>query len=75
MNRYLTTEPMDNAGFNDATIAVFTEQDDWKAAIENAHCWVWQFADSPEQAIEQHIAKHEEWERDVDAGRPEKETY
>lgn len=32
--------------------------------------WVWQFAESKEQAIAQHFAKIEEWE-----ANPNKETY
>ena len=32
--------------------------------------WIWQFADSKEQAIAQHVEKMDEWEKN-----PSKETY
>lgn len=67
--RYLTTEP------TNGEIAVFTEADNYKEAVADAHCWIWQYAETPEQAIAQHIAKHEEWERDQNAGKPQKHTY
>jgi hypothetical protein len=37
--------------------------------------WVWQRAETKEQAIAQHTQKHDEWVDDVNAGRPEKDTY
>lgn len=45
------------------------------SVMDNFEEWVWQFADSKEQAIAQHFAKHDEWNADVNAGRVEKETY
>lgn len=68
--RYLTTEPMDSLD-----VSCFTEQDDCTAAMADAHCWVWQEADSPEQAIAQHMDKFEQWESDMNAGREIKHTY
>lgn len=43
--------------------------------IEDAAEFVWQWAESAEQARAQHAAKHDEWNADVMAGRPEKRTY
>ena len=64
--RFLTIDTYQNG-----TLA-FAESDNWQAALGNDDVadWVWQFADSKEQAIAQHAVKHDEWEAD-----PLKETY
>jgi hypothetical protein len=43
--------------------------------IASAEAWVWQDADSEAQAIAQHVAKHDEWAADQEAGRAEKAVY
>lgn len=66
MPRYLTVERY-NTG-----IHVFTEQDNYKQAIDHPDTaeWVWQFAASPKQAKAQHTEKSDKWLLD-----PTKETY
>lgn len=49
--------------------ADFTEVDD-HANESGAANWVWQFTDNPEEAVANHVAKQEEWEKD-----PSKEAY
>lgn len=65
MNRYLTTYRLETD-----EIGVFTEKDDYKTAVYNASDWVWQYAETPEQAKKQHFAKLDEYEAD-----PTKNTY
>ena len=71
MNRYLTIEHYTGEVF------CLTETDDFESAVndENAADWIWQFADSPAQAIEQHPRKVDLWQADVSAGRRERRTY
>lgn len=72
--RYLTLEMVD-----DLAIKVMAEhettQEERQDAIDGAHCWVWQWASSAEQAAKQHIKKHRQWERDNVSGAEIKETY
>lgn len=68
MKRYLTIENQTGE------IEAFTAADDYRAAVNRAVEWVWQFAESKEQAIAQHVAKHDEWGKDQENGT-EKETY
>lgn len=67
-NRYLTT--MTDDGCIEAWSA-------WPDDIDSGDVadFIWQFADTPEQAIAQHDAKLDEWRDDMDNGRTEKETY
>jgi len=65
MKRFLTTYELETD-----RIRVFTEQDDYRAAIEAASDWVWQWATSHLMAISQHHDKVDEWEAD-----PTKDTY
>lgn len=69
--RFVTVESYDG------TIKAFTEQGNYAAAINDgdAACWVWQFADTSEQAVKQHAEKHALWEADIKAGHQEKDTY
>ena len=46
-----------------------------RSTIDEADAYVWQFASTREQAIEQHISKHDQWSADSQAGRPTKRTY
>lgn len=71
MNRYLTTETYDGC------IEAWAESDNTKKAMNSDElaCWVWQFAESKEQAINQHHTKHALWDADSQAGRPTKDTY
>lgn len=71
MNRYLTT--MTSDGF----ISAFTEEEhrNGKTNLDDAGEWVWQFADTKEQAIAQHCEKHDEWYDSVNRGEEEKATY
>jgi len=66
MKRFVTTEAYDGC------IEAWSEQDDYKAAInhDETACWVWQFAASKAEAIQQHYQKLEAWEKD-----PSHETY
>lgn len=71
MKRYLTIENYDGS------IAAYPESDtppDWLKNLDVAE-WVWQFAESVKHAISQHHEKHDQWAADMDAGRPEKNTY
>ena len=64
--RYVTIEDYDG------TLTAMTEQENYTDKI-NHHdtaCWVWQFAESKEQAISQHYDKLERWEND-----PSRDTY
>ena len=69
--RFVTIETFDGA------IAAYTEDDDWRTAINNDNVsdWVWQFADNSEQAVAQHSKKQDEGQADTDAGREQKDTY
>lgn len=69
--RYLTTMSEDGcieAWRNPLRPQVLIEAD---GCVE----WVWQWAKSSDEAIAQHVAKHDEWTADIDAGRELKETY
>lgn len=77
MPRFITIETY--AG----DVTAYTEQEDWKAVLAEVDtkpadavaCWVWQYADSKEQAVEQHMEKHDLWDADSQAGREIKNTY
>lgn len=58
-------QAMTEAEFN---VARFATDVDWAD-------YVWQFAESKEQAIAQHDAKLDEYQADINAGRAEKRTY
>ena len=63
--RYLTTYRLDID-----KVEAFTEQDDYKTAVDLASDWVWQYAPDKQAAIAQHFAKLDEWE-----ANPDKATY
>jgi len=74
--RFITVENYDG------TVTAFTEREPWQKALEKnetpgdaAACWVWQFAGSKEQAVDQHYEKHALWEADSNAGRKQQTTY
>lgn len=71
MKRFVTVEHYNG------DILVFTEEDDYAAAINDGDTaeWIWQFASNKEEAIRHHYKKHDEWSDDMNAGRPEKRTY
>jgi hypothetical protein len=71
MNRYITIEE------NDGNIVAFEENESWKDAFEklDVACWVWQFANTREEAVENHVPKHNEWEDDICNRRTQKDTY
>ena len=71
MQRFMTVETY--AG----DITVHPDGCDSAAIIAGADVaeWIWQVADTPEQATAQHYDKHDEWRDDIDAGRNEKDTY
>lgn len=52
-----------------------SEKEIYKSEIDFADEWVWQFAESKEQAIIQHESKHDEWDNDMQSGKEEKITY
>ena len=58
-------------------VTAYTENQEWRTALDddNVADWIWQFADSPEQAVSQHYEKHDEWQADMEAGLEEKDTY
>jgi len=66
MNRYLTIEHYDGK------MKVLTESDDYQAALNNDAVadWVWQFAESKQDAIYQHASKVDQWQ-----ANPNKTTY
>ena len=66
-NEVMEIEAMSGKEYHDAT----AEQ----VEVVTSHEWVWQIADSHEQAIAQHVAKHDEWSDDQQAGRTEKNVY
>lgn len=72
MSRFVTFIAYDN---EDVQCLTRDEYLDEPSQSENWEEWIWQFADSKEQAIAQHYAKHDEWNEDVKSGRVEKETY
>ena len=52
------------------------QQDEIDAHIASkAAAWIWQDAENKQQAVEQHHAKHAEFEADEQAGRKIKDTY
>lgn len=71
MNRFISIERYDG------TVTAHTEAEDYAAILhdEDVACWVWQFAQDADAAIAQHPQKFAAWEADMDAGRPEQETY
>lgn len=62
-------------GFISSEIVAYAEDEDWRPAQEIAEDYVWQFAPDKETAKAQHFDKVDAWRADLDAGRPEKETY
>lgn len=71
MNRYITIEKYDG------TVTAHAPDEDWLARLrdESVAAWVWQYAESRDQAVDQHYAKHDDWTSDMDAGREAKRTY
>ena len=65
IKRYLTTLTLETN-----RVRVFTEQDDYKSAVDDADEWVWQYATCHLMAMNQHHAKMEAWE-----ANPNLETY
>jgi len=75
MNVYCTYEHQDN-GMEPAAMTL--DEYSFRGGaelIKSAECYVWQYAESEEQALIQHIKKHDEWESDQANGRPEKDIY
>lgn len=75
--RYIT---FDVSGIQDdggSDVVAFHESERWQAYLDLGEWneYVWQYADSHEQAIQQHDDKFVEWRDDVNSGRPEKDTY
>ena len=68
MTRYLTTTSEDGC---------IEAWDNWPPGMTSGDVadFIWQFAESPEQAIAQHDEKIDQWQADIAAGRREKETY
>lgn len=71
MKRFITIERYDG------TVTAHQQGEDYAAILadEDVACWVWQYADNAEAAIAAHPEKHAAWEADMEAGRPEQETY
>ena len=67
--RFITIEQ------EDGTVTAHSEFDDYLNVLATAACWVWQFAKTAREAISQHPAKHNQWDADMQAGKPEKHTY
>ena len=73
--RFVTYEHRDN-DFEPAAMAEEQANTPEGAAIlDEADAYVWQFAESLEQALEQHNDKHDEWSADMQAARLGKTTY
>jgi hypothetical protein len=68
INRYLTTTA------EDGRIEAWTH---WPKGVDSSDVadFIWQFAETPEQAIAQHDIKIDEWRDDIDNGKTAKETY
>ena len=66
MTRFITMQS------EDGMIQAFADNENWQQAQDAPYLadWVWQFADSKEQAIAQHEDKIDEWQNDYS-----KETY
>lgn len=68
--KYITLEMPDSD-----EIAVFEKSENWKDSQDRAHCWVWQEAESKEQAVFQHEEKFNQWEEDMESGKEIKDFY
>ena len=70
MNKYVTIEIGDR-------LEVFATTEDYQPTLkhEECHCWVFQLAESKEQALASHIEKLDQWEDDMDNGRKGKDFY
>lgn len=68
--KYITLEMPDSD-----EIAVFEESENWKDAQDQSHCWVWQEAESKEQAVSRHMEKFDQWEEDMESGKEIKDFY
>jgi hypothetical protein len=60
MNRYLTYVNIDES----PDVQCAAEDEDYIEITDGADEWVWQFANSPEEAIASHYAKHDQWAED-----------
>lgn len=60
MNTYVTVE------YYNGEVVAYSPNDNYAEAINHKDTadWVWQYADSKEQAVSQHIEKLDEWEKD-----------
>lgn len=47
----------------DGSIQAFRTDEDWQSAQHEAEEFIWQSADSKEQAITQHVEKHDQWQQ------------
>jgi hypothetical protein len=72
---FLTYDCDDVQCLTEEEIRVLKEDGSHESVVSDWEEWVWQFADSVEQAIAQHASKMDEYEADNNALRPIKETY
>ena len=72
MPRFITFTTYDNED-----VRALSEAEFWETEANDTDMdeYIWQEAPDAETAIAQHFAKHDEWNADVRAGRPEKHTY
>ena len=60
---------------HDGTTKAFSAEEFNDSTLDEAHCWIWQDAETREEAIDSHMEKYTEWEDDVNAGREPKDIY
>ena len=59
----------------DNEIQAFSENENWQDAADVSDEYVWQFAESKEQAIDQHHDKFGQWQDETQAGKEPKDIY
>lgn len=75
--RFVTYEHQDN-NFEPAVLSeveYYADETNSVGLLNDSEAFVWQYAESPDQALKQHMSKHDEWHDDQEAGRTEKQTY
>ena len=75
IDRYLSYEHPANGYEPRAMTEAEYATNEGRQIIDESDAYVWQWANSREEAVSQHVKKHAAWERDVSAGSPERATY
>ncbi len=74
MNPYVTYEHPDT-GYAIEAMSLDEFQAGGQDRVACSDCYIWQYAESKEQAISQHESKHAQWALDMESGLPEKDIY